>query len=95
MKQIKVNLQEPDYKKLSDMAINQGVSMAELIRRQFDFNNDNISTKKIHQKIDPALLFELHQLTTSLNNFAENMSQNIEVNSLILYEIHRRAMRLI
>ena len=95
MKQIKVSLKESDYKKLSDMAESKGISLAELIRRQFNFSIENTVTTKVHQKIDPALLFELHQLTSSLNNVAENMSQNIEVNSLMLYEIHRKVMRII
>ena len=95
MRQIKINLKEHDYHKLSDMAASEGITMAELIRRQFDFSIENNLSTKVHQKIDPALLFELHQLTLSLNNVAENMSENIEVKSLILYEIHRRIMRLI
>jgi len=95
MKQIKVNLEESDYNKLSDMAASEGITMAELIRRQFDFSIENNLTTKVHQKIDPALLFELKKVADNLNKVAENMSNNIEVNSSILYEINRHLMRIV
>jgi len=95
MKQIKVNLQKSDYNKLSDMAASEGITMAELIRRQFDFSLESTLTTKVHQSIDPALLFELKKVSDSLNKVAENMSNNIEVNSSILYEINRHVMRIV
>ena len=95
MKQIKINLKEDDYRKLSNMAESEGITMAELIRRQFNFSLESTLTTKVHQSIDPALLFELKKVSDSLNKIAENMSNNIEVNSSILYEINRHVMRIV
>ncbi|WP_457747454.1 hypothetical protein [Sulfurimonas sp.] len=95
MKQIKINLKEDDYRKLSDMAASQGITIAELIRRKFNFSLENTLTTKVHQRIDPDLLFELKKIADSLNKVAENMSNNIEVNSSILYEINRHVMRIV
>lgn len=97
LKQVKVNFSLEDYEHIKQNAMNKNITIAEFIRQKFDFSietppvNRSISN---FQKVDPCLLFELNEISISLNKIAETMVSDIEINTFILMNIYQHVMRL-
>ena len=76
LKQVKINFTLQNYEVLKHKSDKKGVTMAEYIRQELNLTLDtNIrNNAPTHfKRIDPVLLFELNNISKSLNTIANNL----------------------
>jgi hypothetical protein len=87
-KQIKVNLDESDYRYHKQKSEEFGISMSEYIRRHLDAQIDDVRTpKKSYKKyvaVDPNLLYEINKIGNNLNQIARRINRGESLDLFIL-----------
>ena len=97
-KQVKINLTQEHYSVLDKEALNNGKSIAQLIRdklgidlkdtpRSFQRSRKVRSDKKPVVKADPQLLYHLARIGSNLNQIAKHLNSNNAVDRVVLSTI--------
>jgi hypothetical protein len=81
--QVKINMKPDDYDRLSLLAREKKLTMAEYVRSVLDIEFENAPApkiKKVYKKTDPFLLCEIARIGTNLNQIARytNIKKRIE-----------------
>ena len=107
-KQVKVNLTEEHYSELQEEALNNGMSIANLIRHRLGIDLQSTpkslqrsrkvrSDKKPVVKADPQLLYHLAKIGTNLNQISKHLNSTRVVDSIVissLIEIQQELKKL-
>ena len=107
-KQVKVNLTEEHYSELQEEALNNGMSIANLIRHRLGIDLQSTpkslqrsrkvrSDKKPVVKADPQLLYHLAKIGTNLNQISKHLNSTRVVDSIVinsLIEIQQEIKKL-
>jgi len=100
-KQIKVNLNDDDYKKVSDYCDEFGISFSEFFRQKIDAKIDSprMRNRRVkYRKIDPTLLYEINSIGINLNQIAKyaNTHKKFDADILVkLVAIEKSLQRLL
>ncbi len=87
-KQVKVNLDFSVHEKLSIMADELGISLAELFRKSVGTSIENSREKKnekrVHKVADPQLIYEVNKIGNNLNQISKHLNQGQKIDFEIL-----------
>ena len=97
-KQVKVNLTEEHYSELQEEALNNGMSIANLIRhrlgidlkstpKSFQRSRKVRSDKKPVVKADPQLLYHLAKIGNNLNQITKHLNKTKVMDSVVISSI--------
>lgn len=97
-KQVKINLTPEHYSELETEALNNGMSIAQLVRhklgidlkstpKSFQRSRKVRSDKKPVVKADPQLLYHLARIGSNLNQIAKHLNSNNAVDRVVLSTI--------
>lgn len=107
-KQVKINLTHEHYLVLQEEALNNGMSIAQLVRhklgidlkdtpRSFQRSRKVRSDKREVTRADPQLLYHLSRIGTNLNQISKHLNTTKVVDSVVissLIEIQEELKRL-
>lgn len=94
-KQVKVNFTSADHLRISKIAQEENLSLAELIRNRFSATIENPPVRKksvVYKSTDPKLLYELNRIGTNLNQIAKKLNATGELERTALLEIYETVM---
>jgi hypothetical protein len=100
-KQVKVNLNDDDYKKVSDYCDEFGISFSEFFRQKIDAKIDSprVRNRRVkYRKIDPTLLYEINSIGVNLNQIAKYANSDNELDNDLLIKlinIEKKLQRLL
>ncbi|MFY4744023.1 plasmid mobilization relaxosome protein MobC [Aliarcobacter butzleri] len=94
-KQVKINLTPSHYSELETEALNNGMSIAQLVRHKLGIDLKDTpkalqrprkvrSDKKEIVKADPQLLYHLSKIGTNLNQISKHLNSNNAVDRVVL-----------
>ena len=89
-KQIKVNLDENLYKKISVYAEMKEVSLAEVFRQSVGAKIQDIrkpKIKRVHKVTDPKLLYHLNKIGNNLNQISQHLNSGKNLDNQILIQL--------
>ena len=98
-KQVKINLTHEHYSELQEEALNNGMSIAQLVRhklgidlkdtpRSFQRSRKVRSDKKEILKADPQLLYHLSKIGTNLNQISKHLNSTKIVDSIVISSLN-------
>lgn len=96
-KQVKVNFATDDYDKLSQIALSEEKTIAQLIRSRFDFSIENTPKRNktvIYKNADPRLLYELNRIGNNINQIARKLNSNHTLEKRVLLKIYEKMTQL-
>ena len=96
-KQIKVNFSVEDHSKISQIAISENKTIAELIRSRFHVEIQSAPMPKqvaIYKQADPQLLYSLNKIGTNINQIARKLHQGQLLEKRILIKIYEEISKL-
>ena len=96
--QVKINLTHEHYSELQEEALNNGMSIAQLVRhklgidlkstpKSFQRSRKVRSDKKEILKADPQLLYHLSKIGTNLNQISKHLNSNNAVDRVVISSI--------
>lgn len=94
-KQVKINLTQEHYSELQEEALNNGMSIAQLVRHKIGIDlkatpkalqrpRKARSDKKEILKADPQLLYHLSKIGTNLNQISKHLNSNNAVDRVVI-----------
>ena len=97
-KQVKINLTQEHYSELDREALNNGMSIAQLVRhklgidlkstpKSFQRSRKVRSDKKEILKADPQLLYHLAKIGNNLNQITKHLNSTKVVDSIVISSI--------
>ncbi len=97
-KQVKINLTQEHYLVLQEEALNNGMSIAQLVRhkvgidlkdtpRSFQRSRKVRSDKKPVVKADPQLLYHLAKIGNNLNQITKHLNKTKVIDSVVINTI--------
>ena len=97
-KQVKINLTPEHYSELQEEALNNGMSIAQLVRhkigidlkstpRSFQRSRKVRSDKKPVTKADPQLLYHLAKIGNNLNQITKHLNKTKVIDSVVINTI--------
>lgn len=96
-KQVKVNFTTDDHRKISQLAVYENKTIAELIRSRFFAEIENAPIPRqiaIYKQADPQLLYSLHKIGTNINQIARKVHQGQMLEKRILIKIYEEISKL-
>ena len=107
-KQVKVNLTEEHYSELDREALNNGMSIAQLVRHKLGIDLKDTpkalqrprkvrSDKREVTRADPQLLYHLSKIGTNLNQITKHLNKTKVIDSVVissLIEIQQELKKL-
>lgn len=96
-KQVKVNFTIDDHIKISNLAIRENKTIAQLIRSRFASEIENAPTPKqitIYKQVDPKLLYEIRKIGNNINQIARRLNQGQVLEKRVLLKIYESVSQL-
>jgi hypothetical protein len=96
-KQVKVNFTYHDHTKISQLAISENKTIAELIRSQFHMEIQSAPMPKqiaIYKQADPQLLYEIRKIGVNINQAVKKLHQGKMLEKRILIKIYEDVSKL-
>ena len=96
-KQVKVNFTIDDHRKISNLAIRENKTIAQLIRSRFASEIKNAPIPRqiaIYKQADPQLLYSLNKIGTNINQIARKLHQGQLLEKRILIKIYEEVSKL-
>ena len=98
-KQVKVNLTEEHYSELDREALNNGMSIAQLVRHKLGIDLKDTpkalqrprkvrSDKREVTRADPQLLYHLSKIGTNLNQISKHLNSGNVVDSIVISSLN-------
>jgi len=96
-KQIKVNFSVEDHSKISQIAVSENKTIAELIRSRFSSEIENAPLPKqivTYKQTDPKLLYEIKKIGNNINQAIKKLHQGQILEKRILIKIYEDVSKL-
>ena len=98
-KQVKINLTHEHYSELQDEALNNGMSIAQLVRHKLGIDLQATpkalqrsrkvrSDKREVTRADPQLLYHLSKIGTNLNQISKHLNSTKIVDSIVISSLN-------
>ena len=96
-KQVKVNFTIDDHIKISNLAIRENKTIAQLIRSRFTFEIENTPIPKqvvTYKQTDPKLLYEIRKIGNNINQAVKKLHRGQMLEKRILIKIYEKVSQL-
>jgi len=96
-KQVKVNFTLDDHNKISNLAISENKTIAQLIRSHFSSEIENAPLPKqivAYKQTDPKLLYAINRVGNNINQAVKKLHQGQLLERRILIKIYEEVSKL-